>query len=157
MSFAEVDFLTGRKTLASGFTDAQYMTAKEKEMVAKAFERFLKNNFREEDFTKRLYEHLHLHCGFIAHYDINGFYGTYFEDPANTISFLDRLLGHPYTMGDYKDVEAAFLQSFNKHKETIRRHLSSRLLEVADQEMQQAQKLYEMRRALSEKTLDGLP
>ena len=133
------------------------MTAKEKEMVAKAFERFLKNNFREEDFTKRLYEHLHLHCGFIAHYDINGFYGTYFEDPANTISFLDRLLGHPYTMGDYKDVEAAFLQSFNKHKETIRRHLSSRLLEVADQEMQQAQKLYEMRRALSEKTLDGLP
>jgi len=27
--------------------------------------------------SKELYEFLHLHCGFIAHYDINGFKATY--------------------------------------------------------------------------------
>ena len=29
--------------------------------------------------TKELYEFLILHCGFIAHYDIHGFYSEYFE------------------------------------------------------------------------------
>lgn len=32
--------------------------------------------------NKELYDFLHLYCGFIAHYDINGFKGTY-KDPTD--------------------------------------------------------------------------
>ena len=49
------------------FRDAEFMSARDKELVLKAWLRFLKNGLRFEDFSKRLYEHLHLHCSFIAH------------------------------------------------------------------------------------------
>ena len=49
----------------SRFKDVKFMSAKEKERVVEDFRRFLKNNFDRKYFTKRLYEHLHLHCSFI--------------------------------------------------------------------------------------------
>ena len=45
------------------FKDVKFMSAKEK--VVEDFRRFLKSNFDRKYFTKRLYEHLHLHCSFI--------------------------------------------------------------------------------------------
>ena len=48
------------------FTDARFMTARQKDLVLKDWQRFLRRGLRREDFSKRLYEHLHLHCGFIA-------------------------------------------------------------------------------------------
>lgn len=39
---------------------------------------------------KPLYEFIHLHCGFIAHYDLNGFIGTY-EDGRRFQGFLESL------------------------------------------------------------------
>ena len=62
------------------FTDVQFMTAKEKGMVLKNWETFLKHGLKKQHFTKRLYEHLHLHCGFIAHYSRDGFYSTYLSN-----------------------------------------------------------------------------
>lgn len=159
--FSEVDLLTGKEMRAekNGFTDAQFMTAKEKEMVAKAFDRFLKSNFDNRNFTKRLYDHLHLHCGFIAHYDINGFYATYFEDHADTVSFLDRLFKDRYALNlrEYEDLGKAMVESFKKHKESIKTYLHGKMLESADEVMRQAQKQYELRRALADKILDNLP
>ena len=70
------------------FRDAEFMSAREKELALKAWVRFLKHGLRREDFTRRLYEHLHLHCGFIAHYNLLGFYTTYFENGADTVRFL---------------------------------------------------------------------
>ena len=72
------------------------MTAGEKEHVLKDWENFLKNNYKRQYFTKRLYRHLELHCSFIAHYDINGFYSTYFERGDDTVHFMsqfDRVKG----------------------------------------------------------------
>lgn len=83
------------------FSGAEFMSAEEKRLVLRDWERFLKaltkrpTPLGEEDcekvlraFTKRLYEHLHLHCSFIAHYDRAGFFHTYFVNPGNTLRFL---------------------------------------------------------------------
>jgi hypothetical protein len=72
------------------FRDAEFMSAREKELVRKAWVRFLKHGLRFEDFSRRLYEHLHLHCQFIAHYDRAGFYRTYFENGKDTVRFLSQ-------------------------------------------------------------------
>jgi len=70
------------------FSDEQFLSASEKTKIYNAWKRFLKSDFKKGNFTDALYIHLHLHCGFIAHYDRNGFYSTYFVDPEDTMSFL---------------------------------------------------------------------
>jgi hypothetical protein len=67
------------------------MTAREKELVLKNWERFLRHGLARAQFTRRLYEHLHLHCGFIAHYNIHGFYSTYFQSGPDTERFFEQL------------------------------------------------------------------
>jgi len=97
------------------FKDVEFMSAKEKEKVVEDFRRFLKSNFDRKHFTKRLYRHLHLHCSFIAHYDIDGFYTTYFDEPEMTTEFLNQFLtgksaelkGTWWLSGDYADVNKA--------------------------------------------------
>jgi hypothetical protein len=90
--------------LASKFSDEQFMTAQEKTLVLNAWERFLRLGLRRQDFTKALYRHLTLHCSFIAHYSIDGFYSVYFgtqgyygprsqaEDRQATRDFLRQFL-----------------------------------------------------------------
>jgi hypothetical protein len=48
------------------FQDAEFMTAQEKHALLKQWEVFLKNGLKKAHFSKRIYDHLHLHCGFIA-------------------------------------------------------------------------------------------
>ncbi len=73
---------------ASTMKDTEFMTGKEKMRVLHDWESFLKNGCDRVHFTKALYHHLEQHCSFIAHYDINGFYETYFEEPDDTVTFL---------------------------------------------------------------------
>lgn len=102
------------------FRDAEFMSAREKELVLKAWVRFLKKGLRFEDFTKRLYEHLHLHCSFIAHYNRLGFYQTYFENGEDTVRFLSQFDergegrsveygGTWWLAGDYEDLNRAMI------------------------------------------------
>jgi hypothetical protein len=70
------------------FRDTEFMSAREKDLVLKAWVRFVKKGLRFDDFSRRLYEHLHHHCQFIAHYDRAGFYRTYFEHGEDTVRFL---------------------------------------------------------------------
>lgn len=72
------------------FSDSEFMSAREKALVLKAWVRFLKNGLREKDFSDRLYTHLILHCSFIAHYNRAGFYATYFENGEDTLRFLSQ-------------------------------------------------------------------
>lgn len=107
------------------FTNTEFLSAKEKELVLRAWERFLKNGLQKKDFTKRLYEHLHLHCGFIAHYDINGFYGEYFQSPADTDRFFNWLFDNPYPpITDYQDLFLAMKKAYQIYEAGIKENIS---------------------------------
>ena len=108
------------------FRDARFLSAREKELVLKAWVRFLKRGLRLEDFTKRLYEHLHLHCSFIAHYNRAGFYAEYFENGEDTVRFLSQFdnrgdcqsveYGHTvWLQGDYADLNRAMVEAASKY------------------------------------------
>ena len=102
------------------FRDVEFMSAREKELVLKAWVRFLKNGLRWQGFTRRLYEHLHLHCQFIAHYNRLGFYQAYFERGEDTVRFLSQFdkrggcrsveYGMLSWFGDYEDLGRAMIE-----------------------------------------------
>ena len=107
--------------------DVKFMSATEKKKVLSHWERFLESNCAREKFTKLLYHHLINHCSFIAHYDINGFYSTYFEEGEDTVRFLsqfDNSNGIPksaemrmtywYTDPDYNDINSAMCEVARK-------------------------------------------
>jgi len=71
------------KAKSLSFESVQYMTDLDKKKIYINFVKFLNNHFKRTLFKKNLYEHFHCHCGFIAHYNIHGFYGEYFETAAN--------------------------------------------------------------------------
>jgi hypothetical protein len=66
------------------------MSAAEKSKVLKHWEMFLRGGLEKKYFTEALYKHLINHCSFIAHYDIHGFYATYFESGDDTLHFLSQ-------------------------------------------------------------------
>lgn len=72
------------------FHDSKFMSAAEKSKVLKNWEMFLKSGLEKDKFTPALYHHLINHCSFIAHYDIHGFYATYFENGDDTLAFLSQ-------------------------------------------------------------------
>lgn len=105
--------------------DSRFMTAKEKELVLRVWERFLKSGLQEDKFTKSLYNHLIQHCNFIAHYDRAGFYNTYFADGDGKAFFLSqfdarniqpgdflpsREYGMEWRTGGYEDVNRAMVE-----------------------------------------------
>ena len=108
--------------------DVEFMTAQEKEKVLKQWESFLKSGCCKPQFTKALYQHLINHCSFIAHYDLHGFYATYFEEGEDTIQFLsqfDNSNGVPksveygmiywYTGPDYNDLNSEMCRVASKY------------------------------------------
>ncbi len=103
------------------FRDAEFMSGHEKELVLKAWVRFPKGGLRFGDFSRRLYEHLHLHCQFIAHYDRAGFYRTYFDRGEDTVRLLSQFDGRgecrsvedgmiSWQEGDYGDLARAMAE-----------------------------------------------
>ena len=70
--------------------DTKFMTSAEKSKVLKHWEMFLRDGLERDKFTQVLYKHLINHCSFIAHYDLHGFYATYFENGETTLAFLSQ-------------------------------------------------------------------
>lgn len=105
------------------FADSKFMRAKEKELVFKNWKSFLRHGLKKEHFTKRLYEHLHLNCGFIAHYSRSGFYSTFFENGQDTERFFEhfcRYTAQNYgAYREYDDLNTAMRQEFQKYKSSI--------------------------------------
>ena len=111
------------------FTDAEFMTAKEKDLVLKNWKSFLANGLKKEHFTKRLYNHLHLTCGYIAHYNQMTFYSTYFESGPEIESFFGAFMTntaeHWGANIDYKDINDAMRQVYQQHESTIKRMIEA--------------------------------
>jgi len=67
------------KAKVLNFKSVEFMTDLEKKKVYINFVKLLNNHFKFTLFKKNLYQYLIGHCGFIAHYNLNDFYGEYFE------------------------------------------------------------------------------
>jgi len=105
------------------FTDAQFMTARQKQLVLMDWERFLRQGLARADFTKRLYQHLHMRCGFIAHYNIHGFHSEYFEAGQDIERFFEHFCSytaqHFGAYAEYDDLNRAMRDAFGRHKASI--------------------------------------
>jgi hypothetical protein len=120
------------------FKDAEFMKAEEKEKVLSDWKRFLESGFDYRFFTERLYKHLTLHCSFIAHYDREGFYHTYFSKPEDAKRFLrqfDKRFGLKSAEyggtwwienSEYQDINEAMVRAFENRKGEIYRMLGER-------------------------------
>lgn len=110
------------------FHDTAFMAASEKHKVVNDWKTFLKFGLKRKHFTKRLYMHLHLHSGFIAHYNLYGFYSTYFESGQDTQGFFETLCSNInglYGAGDYNDINMAMLEVYQSCKTKIQSKASA--------------------------------
>ena len=94
----------------SEFTPTEFSSAADKAWFANHLLRFIAEDFPPILFTKRFYNRLSMTFGHIAHTNMHGFWGVFFEDLPGRIRFLERIVRWP-CHGDpaftYCDVERA--------------------------------------------------
>ena len=139
------------KMKTPSFKAVQFMTAKQKTQVYKEWVQFMRGGFRQEDFTQAIYQHLSLHASFIAHFNIHGFYGHYFEQTSRTMRFLDQFdrakecrsveMGGNYWLNDrdYHDLNNAMVDAIAADLPELRRKLLAADLAVAQRALAAAQ------------------
>lgn len=71
------------KAQSLSFESVEFMTDLEKKKIYINFVKLLNNHFKNTLFKKNLYNHFNRSYGFIAHYNIHGFYGEYFKTAAS--------------------------------------------------------------------------
>lgn len=108
--------------------DVPFMSAERKGQVLRQWELFLASGLAPEKFTSTIYDHLHLHCSFIAHYDKWGFFSTYFRTGEGREHFLsqfdDRETPKPtsveyggthWLIGDHEDINREMIRVARKY------------------------------------------
>jgi len=98
------------------FEGNQYYTAEQKAEWANRLAHFITSGFERGHFTRILYDLLHLHFGHIAHFDINGFYQTWFATPDQRVAFLKHTIEYPPSSPWFGDVEKAVQEWVKKGK-----------------------------------------
>lgn len=102
------------------FKDEKLMTAREKDLILKSWKTFLKHGLKKQHFTERLYEHLYLHCRFIGHFDIGGFYSAYFKAGPDIHRFFRKFLNdRTIFKGSYGDLHKAMRRVYFQYKAKI--------------------------------------
>lgn len=107
----EYPYRDGKRDKSEKHLSCESYAAKAKKKFMTAFVKFVEGGFREGDFSKTAYEGLYLHCGLMAHYNREGFYGTYFETALGKIQFWSEIERH-YARGlsgPWVDVEAELI------------------------------------------------
>jgi len=80
---------------ASMFTATKFNSAEDKAQFGNHLLAFIEADFQESKFTKAFYNQLSNTFGFIAHYDKEGFWSTFFTTTVNKIEFLQQLIEYP--------------------------------------------------------------
>ena len=113
------------------FKDVEFLSAKDKSIILKQWITFIKNGFKKEHFTDRLYKHLILHCSFIAHFNRDSFYSLYFKNSTKTKDFVSQFdidkgyvsteYGSPTwaLADDYHDINSSMVLEMSPYKEQI--------------------------------------
>ena len=95
----------------------KWNTVKDKEKFLRHFERFLKSGCKRTLFHKWFYTRLSMCFGFIAHYNINGFYSEKFSTQARINNFRNEVREWP-CYGDpsytFSDCERIIQNSINR-------------------------------------------
>lgn len=95
---------------AEEFKPTEFSTAQDKAAFGNHFFRFIESDWKQTMLTKTFYNRLSNCFGHIAHYDLHGFYGTWFAHDELRLSFLRHTLGFS-CYGDpaytFSDVERA--------------------------------------------------
>ena len=123
------------------FTDTEFMSAQDKTNFMRAWLRWQRGGYKRTQFTKAIYQHLHMHCGFIAHFNIDGFYAARIADDDGFVVTMRQLRnegagyrGH----SDYNDINKAIAETINigeielDAKEATRCKLIDALHSIAD-------------------------
>src|ERR1700677_4736091 len=104
---------------AAEFTPTQWASAEDKAKFANALMKFVANEFPRQSFTRSLYQRLSNTFGHIAHTNIEGFYGAFFERDFDKVVFLEQTLSWPH-FGDptftFSDVEHAIKRRLRASK-----------------------------------------
>ena len=100
---------------AEDFTPTKWATAEEKAKVANKLTRFILGGFQQVSFTKMIYKRLSNMFGHTAHYDIHGFYNTWFADIRSCHNWVEHITSSWLSgLGDPKftwsDAEKALVQ-----------------------------------------------
>jgi len=91
------------------FIDTEHDPASEKAAFINALCWFLIRGCQRNCFTKRMYHHLSLYMGHIAHYNIDGFYAEWFSTISRQIEFIrDHSSPFRQVYGDWQDVYDVF-------------------------------------------------
>lgn len=140
-----IDSSIMRLDIPKVMSDGQFLSAGDKQKILKQWEMFVKSGFQPGKFTMAIYEHLHLHCGYIAHYDRSGFYYTYWNDevirfsekngyetvPAPKIFFeWERFLKAFSIWGEYADINLAMMVVLWDELRMLKDRLTSEAKEI---------------------------
>jgi hypothetical protein len=95
---------------AAQFMPTQWASAEDKAKFANTLMKFIAAEFPLQSFTRSLYHRLSNTFGHIAHTNLDGFYGAFFERDFDKVVFLEQTLSWPH-FGDptftFSDVEHA--------------------------------------------------
>jgi hypothetical protein len=101
---------------ASLFVPTEWSTAADKAVFGNAFLHFVESEWKRSLFTKGFYQRLSNCFGHIAHYDIHGFYETWYTCDKDRLAFLKNASRWP-CYGDpkftFSDVERALRQQIH--------------------------------------------
>jgi hypothetical protein len=110
----------------SEFVPTKFSTAQDKADFGNAFLHFIESEWARTAFSKRFYNRLSMCFLHIAHYDVAGFYATWFTSDADRLRFLQHTLSCP-CWGDpeytFCDVERAIQQEIRKRNYLARYEL----------------------------------
>jgi uncharacterized protein YbgA (DUF1722 family) len=111
--------MSSKRFQAESFTPTKWTTAEQKAAFANQLMAFIAADFSESKFTKAFYNRLGQCFGMIAHYNVDGFFSTFFTDTPGKLRFLRCLVEWPcygssdFTFSDVERATSAAIRSTN--------------------------------------------